>query len=87
MCASAMACGTAIDQSPPRLRERRRPAALAAPLGFRTSQLRGVGLARRGAGAAHTARWVSMEAHPSCVASSPEFLIKISKHALQIVQL
>eukprot|EP00434_Breviolum_minutum_P021646 symbB.v1.2.019104.t1/scaffold1548.1/size117880/9 len=58
--------------------ERRRPAALAAPLGFRTSQLRGVGLARRGAGAAHTARWVSMEAqrlreearHPKCLGGS-----------------
>ncbi|CAL1160504.1 unnamed protein product [Cladocopium goreaui] len=58
--------------------ERRRPAALAAALGFRTSQLRGVGLARRGAGAAHTARWVSMEAqrlreearHPKCLGAS-----------------
>ena len=44
------------------LRQRRRPAAQAAPLGGGRSQLRGVGLARRGAGAAQTARWVSMEA-------------------------
>ncbi|CAK9047963.1 unnamed protein product [Durusdinium trenchii] len=47
---------------PPDSTQRRRPAAQAAPLGGGRSQLRGVGLARRGAGAAQTARWVSMEA-------------------------
>ncbi|CAJ1389149.1 unnamed protein product [Effrenium voratum] len=47
---------------PPASSLRRSPAALAAPLGCRTSHLRGSGLARKGAGAAQTALWVSMEA-------------------------
>ena len=46
----------------PRLRRGRTPAGQAAPLGFRTSNLRGSGLARRGAGAAATALWISTEA-------------------------
>ena len=59
------------------VRRGRSPAGQAAPLGFRNSNLRGTGLARRGAGAAATALWISSEALSSRQGWLPEKVPKV----------